>query len=793
MQSHLEDSDRLDIRTSDPESGTIPPPPHPGLGIRYGQLIFRFRWLVIAFWAIAVVVSVPFSAQVTDHLSNGGFAMTGSESTHANTILGQKFTPALPSVVVVFQSTSTPVTDVTYQLQVLNFIPTVCQFTDVTRVTLPQGTQNLCATSLPNAIPATAIGQDGKSTYLSVDFNTSSDSAMNLMDSFHKILPTDGPARTYVTGDPQTYNDITVTTTSDLRQAEEVTLPIAAILLIFVFGTLISAAIPLGLAIVAIPITLALIFAISLHTEMSIYVVNIATIIGLGISIDYSLFIVRRFRDELRAGHQVRDAVAIAMSTSGEAILFSGLTVLIGFSALALIGIAFMTSLAIGGVIIVATAVLGALTLVPAVLGVLGQRVIATRIPRPWRHRNLHGHIPASERPGFWERVALFVMAHPVPVALGVLALLAVLAAPALSLRVGLPGITALPPDNPNRFGNTILNQQFPATQTSPVIVVVQTADGSPIMNATNIQQLCDLTARIAAIPHTQNTEGLVSNPQLTCAQYQALYTTGAYSQNPQLAQLVSGTTNGDTTLITVEPSAQIDTDNSRNVVTQLRALEGSSPLHISVTGEQAVSIDLANFLYGNFPRSLLFIFISTYIVLLIMFRSIFLPIKAVVMNVLSVAAAYGAMVWVFVQGHLSSQLHFSSEGFLEMTTPIILFCVLFGLSMDYEVFLLSRIREEFVKTGDNRHAVAYGVQKTAGVITSAALIIVVVSGAFIFTQLTLTKELGVGLVVAIAVDATIIRLLLVPATMRLLGRWNWWFPGRSSGPRAQQTMGGEA
>ena len=259
------------------------------------------------------------------------------------------------------------------------------------------------------------------------------------------------------------------------------------------------------------------------------------------------------------------------------------------------------------------------------------------------------------------------------------------------------------------------------------------------------------------------------------------LYSTGAYQQNPSIAQFVASTTNGNMTLITVMTHAKVDSSEGKALVNNLRAGDqrAGQGLMVLVGGNQADSLDFNNYLYSNFPRAILFILVTTYILLLIMFRSVFLPLKAILMNVLSVSACLGVLVFIFQWGNLSTILGFTSSDFLDSIIPILLFCILFGLSMDYEVFLLSRIREEWLLTYDNRWAVARGLAKTGGVITNAALLFVIVAGAFTFTSIVVTKEMGLGMALAVLVDATVIRTLLVPATMRLLGRWNWWMPGR--------------
>jgi RND superfamily putative drug exporter len=260
-----------------------------------------------------------------------------------------------------------------------------------------------------------------------------------------------------------------------------------------------------------------------------------------------------------------------------------------------------------------------------------------------------------------------------------------------------------------------------------------------------------------------------------------ALYSTGAYAQNPALAKMVHSTTDADISLITVNTNAPVDSAEGKALINDLRShySEGADGLKMQVGGFQAISLDFNSYLYGNFPKAIAFILGATFVLLLLMFRSVLLPLKAVLVNVLSVSAAYGVLVFIFQEGHLSNLLGFTSDGFIDSTVPILLFCILFGLSMDYEVFLLSRIREEWLRTHNNRYAVARGLEKTGGVITNAALLFMIVAGAFIFTGIIIMKETGLGMTVAVLIDATIIRTLLVPATMRLLGRWNWWLPGR--------------
>jgi uncharacterized membrane protein YdfJ with MMPL/SSD domain len=752
------------------------------LGLAYGRQVYRFRWFVIAFWIIVVAASIPFAGQIGSVLQGGGYSFKDSESIRVDTLLTDKLHQPLAQALVVFQSTNTPVSDPAYQQEVNDFMSQARSFQNVTQVT--QG----------------GTGQDGRTTYVMVNFNQGEDKVEQQMADFHKLLPggaAAGPAKAYLSGDPAIFKELTTITQTDVEHAEIAALPIALLVLLVVFGTLVAAAMPILLAIVAVPVALGVIYAIALNYSMSVFVLNIASIIGLGISIDYSLFMVRRFRDELAEGRTVRDAIGWTVATAGEAILFSGLIVMIGFIGLLLIGVPMMTSMGIGGAVVVGVAVLAALTLLPSLMGVLGPRINSLRIPFLSRftmraEKKETDEDTKKEPRGFWELWAWGVMRRPVLIIVVVSALLIGLGWPIFSIAIGTPGSSSLPKSAEARQGIDILNAQFPTTNENPIFIVAQAPGGSSMLTSDNLAKLDNLSKWIAA---QKNVTGAISltqvpptpgAPALSEQQLATLYSSGAYQQNPALAQLVSSTTNGDTTLITVKTNAKIDSSEGKALIDNLRAGDQAAGqgLKVQVGGFQAISLDFNRYLYNNFPRAIVFILIATYILLLLMFRSVVLPLKAILMNILSVSASYGVLVFIFQWGNFSNILGFTASGFLDSIIPILLFCILFGLSMDYEVFLLSRIREEWLLTHNNRWAVARGLAKTGGVITNAALLFVIVCGAFTFTSVVVTKEMGLGMAIAVLVDAAIIRTLLVPATMRLLGRWNWWMPGRPLPPK---------
>ena len=782
-----EHAQELDV--SSPSQGASKKPPvddHPrGLhrfGFAYGRLIHRLRWVVLAIWIIGLATAAPFAAQVASALTGSGYSFSGSDSVKVNNVLSKTLHQPQTTVIVVFQSTSAKVSDAAYQQEVDTFATTAKLYPNV------------------SSVISGGVGIDEKTTYVAINFSKVVGSDQQFVSDFKKIVPQGAsatPARAYVTGEVPVSAAFSDLSQKDTEQAELKALPVALAVLLIVFGTVVAGLLPLVLAAFAVPVALGVIYAIALHVSTSVFVLNIASIVGLGISIDYSLFMVRRFREELTRGRSVRDAVGWTVATAGEAILFSGLTVMIGFIGLILIGIQFMTSFGIGGAVTVAIAALGALTLLPAVLSILGPRVNALKVPVLWRlvgvgaAHDTEGEVSESQG-GFWRKLALHVMAHPIMIVTLVTALLLVMGWPLLSINLGTPSITGLPSSSEARYGNDILTAQFPDTSRNTIILLAQTTDGSSILSTANVTKVDQLTQWLDAQPNVSGVTSLTqfpgdpAVPSPSLAQLKQLYDTGAYAKVPGLAHLVAQTSSGGMTVISVQTNAPIDSESSKALIDHLRAGDNANAggLSVLVGGEQAISLDFSRYLYGNFPRAIIFILVATFLLLLIMFRSVLIPLKAIIMNALSVSAAYGALVAVFQWGYGHQLLGFDSSGFVDSIIPILMFCILFGLSMDYEVFLLSRIREEWEKTHNNRLAVARGLEMTGGVITNAALLFIIVTGAFTFTQLLVTKEIGLGMTVAVLVDAAIIRTLLVPATMRLVGRWNWWMPGRPVPPK---------
>jgi RND superfamily putative drug exporter len=438
-----------------------------------------------------------------------------------------------------------------------------------------------------------------------------------------------------------------------------------------------------------------------------------------------------------------------------------------------------LRSVGLGGMLVVLLAVLAALTLLPASLSFIGLRINAlpVRQPRLWRRSSKDSAVIAGEaHRGFWYRLSHFVMRYPVRILLPLLLLLIGFGLPFLGVRFSAPDASILPPNVPSRAAFDLVAKRFNQRETTPILIALQTKGN--VMTSDTIRNLYYYVQRIKADPRVERVDSIVSaDPRFTLEQYQLLYTHLQLLADPYLQAFVKSSVAGNTTMIEVISKYGMDDQRSEELVQTIRNTDPGHGMTVLVDGGTAGDIDYVNSLYTDFPRAILVVALTTYVVLLLLFRSLVLPLKAILMNTLSIMASYGALVVIFQNGFLHQFLGFTPLGFVEASSPILLFCSLFGLSMDYEVFLLSRVQEAFWQKGDNTQAVALGLERSGGIITSAAVIVVVVSACFATADMILVKALGLGMALAVILDATLVRGLLVPATMRLLGDWNWWLP----------------
>jgi uncharacterized membrane protein YdfJ with MMPL/SSD domain len=709
-----------------------------------GFLGRRRRW-VLAGWAVALVLALPIASHQTDHLTGGGFDVPGSQSKTVSDSLEQNFAGSADGIAVMLKAD--PAATPAQRAAAVDRVRKAVAGLD--RVTLPPPAARRGELQLQRTGIAMLPLRSDRSSDLLID------SAATLRIDLDPGTA-EGGVTTYLAGQPTIWAGMQELSKKDLAKAEAGGFPIVALILLVVFGSLAAAALPLALGFVSVIITGALIYFISLNMETSVFVTNMASMIGIGVAIDYSLFILARYREERRAGRSEDEARSEALATSGLAVTFSGIAVIVSLAGLWMVDNQALRSMALGAMTVVAVSILTATTLLPALIAMLGDRVmpggVVARVLRFVKYTILRRPRPVAVSPQaasgagaspFWTNWTRRVMARPWVSVLGVSAVLLFLAIPVLSLTTGTQALSQFPKDSDVRVGNELASTQL-GGGTDPVQIVA--ASDGPVDRAA----VAGFVRRVEATPGVSS----VAPPAFA----------------------------GDSVLIQATPSAASESDAAAALVDRLRdsvvpSTRLAAVATVNVGGETARSHDVRRLISGSMWKIILFVLALSFIVLMVMLRSLLLPLKAVLMNLLSIGAAYGVLVAVFQWGWFDSLLGFENQGALDTINVPLIFAVVFGLSMDYEVFLMSRIRERYMESGDNERAVAEGLASSARTISSAALIMTCVFSVFVLTGVPSIKELGLGCAVAIALDATLVRLILVPAAMKLLGEWNWWMP----------------
>jgi len=704
-----------------------------------GALSRRRRW-VLGIWVAIVVLALPFAAKQTDHLTGGGFDVPGSESKAVADAMQGVFVKEAGGVAVLLRA-APGASDAERAAAVDRVRRDVSA---VEGISLPPVAAKRARVQLRRA----------DSTVIALASSVTSDELIDPAVELREALDPGtaaGGVTPYLAGQPTVWAGMQELSKEDLQKAEASGFPIVALILLVVFGSLAAAVLPLALGFVSVIVTGALIYFISLQMSTSVFVTNMASMIGIGVAIDYSLFILARYREERRAGRDCGEARSEALATSGLAVAFSGLAVIISLAGLWMVDNQALRSMALGAMTVVAVSILTATTLLPALIAMLGDRVmpggLVARVLRFIKYTVFRRPRPAaaatSGGPGFWDRWARRIMARPVAFATGSAAVLLLLASPVLSMETGTTALQQFPKDSDVRVGNELASAQL-GGGADPIQVVATYSE--PINRAT-----------VAVFAHELRAQPGISSVAAP------VYAEGAV-------------------LVEATSTAASDTEAARALVERLResfvpttALAAAASVEIG--GETARTDDVRHQISGSFWKIVGFVLAFSFVVLMVMLRSLLLPLKAVVMNLLSIGAAFGVLVAIFQWGWLDSVLGFESLGALDTINVPLIFAIVFGLSMDYEVFLMSRIRERYLVHGDNERAVAEGLASSARTISSAALIMSSVFAVFVLTGVPSIKELGLGCAVAIALDATLVRLILVPAAMKLMGKWNWWMP----------------
>jgi putative drug exporter of the RND superfamily len=722
----------------------------------WGHFVHRRRWAVLAGSVVALVLSVVA-------LSNGGQLRNSSdydvESAHGFSLEGNQLpSTSGASFSLIFTSPSLRYSDAAFQQQLTAALAPLQRDPRVTGIQTPFTTAG--------ATRAALLSSDQHSAIVQVGLNLGFGDARQQFGEIRAEVQ-QGSFAVATAGDVPLSYDFDTKLADDLRRSEVISLPLALILLIIVFGTGIAALLCLGVGLFAVAGGVGATLLLAHGIDVSTYAINVVTLIGLGIAIDYSLFIVTRFREQLRADPDVSEALGVTMATAGRAVLFSGVTVAVGLAGLLFYTGTPLVSMGYAGAVVVAISVIYALTLLPALLAILGPRVNRLRVPilQP----RAFGH-------GMWHRLATWVMQRPWVVLLPTVGILLLAGSPFLSIRLANTDVTQLPLDAESRRGAELLQKQFPQAGQNTIDVVVQFHNGAPTQ-ASNVATAYNLSHTLASIPGVLPGRSYVDvDPSFSLATYQQMYTQPPASLAEAPRTLLHDLTGPNIAVLRLQTNYLETSLEAEQLVRTIRSQDAAPGANVLVTGNTAFSIDFVGYMLGRTPAAITFVFVTTFVVMLVLLRSLVLPLKAVLMNLLSLSAAFGALVWVFEQGHLSSILGFTPSP-LDPTIPVLLFCIVFGLSMDYEVFLLTRMQERYRRSHNNRLAVAEGLERSGRLVTGAAAIMACVFLAFALASVVTIKSLGFGMAVAVIVDATLVRALVVPALMRLLGDLNWWAP----------------
>lgn len=717
---------------------------------RLGRLAARRSWLIVIATVAIATAAAGYGSKVQAQLSSGGFDDASSESAQADAILEAEFDAGEPNLILLVTASAAG-----ESLPVLPIgAPGAVDQPEVAAAGTALSSQLEAEAGVDQVVGYWTLGsppplrsEDGSKALVFVRLAGSDDEVGARAEELKEKYTSDGDVIDVgLGGSALTFAEISATAERDLVRAETIAFPLTLILLIIVFRSAVSGFLPLAVGGLAIVSTMGVLMLMTQFMEVSIFALNVTTSLGLGLGIDYSLFMVSRFREELAGGYSISDSVWRTAKTAGRTVAISGITVAVSLSALLVFPLPFLRSFAVAGMAVVLIAASVAVIVLPAIFALLGHRVNALRVGRKRSEK--------SAEDGFWHRTALLVMRRPVPIALSVTALLLLLGSPFAHVRFGLPDDRSLPPDSAVRAVQDVLRNEFGSNEAGALSVVVpgEVDDVAVDEYATRLSRIDDV-ARVDAITGSYLGGMKIAGPSPLSARFDGA---GA-------------------TWLSIVPSIEPNSPQGEVMARSVRAEE--SPIPVLVTGGSARLVDAKTSVGDSIPLAGIIIAGVTFTLLFLSFGSLLVPAKAVVLNLLSLTATFGAMVWVFQEGHLSGLLNFTPTGTLDTTNPILMFCIAFGLSMDYEVFLLSRIKEEYDRTGDTIGSVALGLEKTGAIVTQAAALLAVVLLAFATSGITILKMVGLGLALAVVMDATLVRATLVPAFMRLAGKANWWAP----------------
>ncbi len=724
---------------------------------KLGELIYPLRWYIIVMWVLLIVACIPFLPNIIAPFKTTGFVDEQSKSAISKQYLNQKLKfNSDNNILIIYSSKTLLATNPLFNKKIKQSLSRLDQFPIKHDIIFPEHNKK-------------QISKDRHTAYAVLILKTNDPITDKVLVDLKSLIRIPSSMNVLLGGEPIFIENVNKQTELDLYKADFIGTPVAIITLVIVFGSIIAGVLPIILGGGSALMILTTLYFLGHAFTLSIFTLNIALLLGLCLSLDYSLFIISRFRDELHHTSSFKEAIAMTQATAGKAIFFSGIAVFASLSALFLFPINILFSVAVGGVTAVTVAVLVAVVVLPAILAVLNTKI--NLLSLKWLGKNKGTH---SES---WRWIAEKVVKRPLVFFFPILLFLLLLGYPFKLAKFGVSDFHIFPQHSESRQFFDKYAEKFNEHELAPIVLLVRSTPNG-ILSRGNLSKLYDLARKLQDNPLIEQVTSIVNiDKRLTKNQYYALYVAHKSLMTNAMKTLLETTTRQYLTVINIVSKYSINSPETKTLITDLRKMKMQKGLTMEVMGTPVANMDVLNRIASVLPYALLWIIVFTYLILLILLRSVFLPIKAIVMNLLSLSACYGALVLVFQEGYLHQLLNFDPQGMLDISLLVIIFCALFGFSMDYEVFLLTRIKESYESNHDNKKSIVFGIEKSSRLITSAALIVIFICGSFLVADVLMVKAFGLGIAVAIFVDAFLIRTFLVPATMALMGKWCWYLP----------------
>lgn len=729
---------------------------------KIGSFIYRYSKWIIAAWLIAVICCMPFLKNIATSFQSTGFIAENSQSALADEFLNKHLDIRKDRVMVLYHSNILSVDASSFHKKIKQSLKKLKQFPVPHEVIYPERNPH-------------QQSKNKHAAYALIIFKPKNHQNQSLNQDEIKLLKSlikkPKNMQMWLGGESVFVDNINQQTQKDLIKADLIAAPLSIVILIVIFGSLVAAFVPLLLGGGCAILILTLLYALSQLMQLSVFTLNIALLLGLCLSLDYALFIISRFRDELKHHEHHLKAVAVTIGTAGKAVFFSGMTVFVSLSALLFFPVNILCSIGIGGLVAVFVSVAAAVTLLPAILSLLDYRINSF----PVRKESMAESVDNLRN--IWYRMATIVVKKPLIFFSLVLAMLLFLSAPVRQIVLGISNNEILPKHSSTQQFITSYKKYFAAESLNPIEIVAETKQGK-LLTKKHIANLYDYVKKIKQLSSVSEVVSIVNiNNIITRSQYQVLYTSPTLIKDDNIKQFLRLTTRKNFTVIQVMSKYPADSKETKKLIQKLNHMKPRGDWKISLTGSPVINADVLDIIKQRVPYVLAWVMVVTYLILMWLLRSLFLPFKAIFMNILSLCASYGVLVYIFQEGNYHTWLNFTPPEMLDVSLVVIIFCALFGFSMDYEIFLLSRIKEAYQESQDNDQSIVFGIVKSSRIITSAAIIVIFICASFMVADVLMVKEFGLGIAVAIFVDAFAIRTLLVPSTMAMVRSWNWYFP----------------